>query len=774
MNNNVNIKELISRFVDGEVTDQEKQLVEDALLSSKELQSFYKELVSLNALLNDMPDEQSSLDWELNLKKEIAVIRPKEETEMKFKKKFNYKFATTVATVILVVGVSIVSMQTYSQRSMQARVRDASLYMAQQTPAGQQMQAPSVQQATVKEQQKDSGATATAQYEPYYLGSNYTTERNAAVSKREAGLAQRTYSLGDSKDKMQAMPAAYEAATRSSSGGQISSYVPSETKEMLSLSRKKDDHYSTNMPYPSEPAKIINGFVSEAEIDSYKPNDSWRDNGDFNTENYDRIYENEFLSSVENPLSTFSIDVDTASYSNVRRFLNNNQMPQPDAVRIEEMVNYFSYDYPQPQGDDPFSINIDLAACPWNQDHKLARIGLKGKTLEAGSIPPSNLVFLIDVSGSMASSNKLPLLKTAYKMMVNQLSEKERVAIVVYAGAAGQVLESTPGSDKWKIQSAIDQLSSGGSTAGGAGIKLAYNIAKQNFIKGGNNRVILATDGDFNVGTSSDSELVRIIEEKREEGIFLTVLGFGMGNYKDGKMEKLADKGNGNYYYIDTEREAKKVLVSELGSTLFAIAKDVKLQIEFNPNQVKGYRLIGYENRILAKEDFNDDTKDAGELGAGHTVTALYEIIPADSNETVRKVDELKYQQAIKVSLNEMMTVKLRYKKPHENTSKLLSRTVTSDQIKENVTGDFQFAASVAEFGLILRNSKFKANSNYDNVLSMANASKGVDQFGYRQEFIDLVNKARSIDNRNYPQDDYRDPVFGTEQNTSTPVMMFK
>jgi len=412
------------------------------------------------------------------------------------------------------------------------------------------------------------------------------------------------------------------------------------------------------------------------------------------------------------------------------------------------LINYFSYDYPEPTGKHPFSITTKGAVCPWNNKHQLMMVGLHGKTLKADKLPPSNLVFLIDVSGSMRSANKLELLKKSYKMMVNQLSQNERVAIVVYAGAAGKVLESTPASDKAKILAAIDNLQAGGSTAGGAGVKLAYQIAKDNFIKNGNNRVILATDGDFNVGVSSTGDLTRLIEEKRKDGIFLTILGFGMGNYKDGRMEQLADKGNGNYYYIDTEKEAKKVLVHELGSTLFTIAKDVKLQIEFNPQHIKAYRLIGYENRILAKEDFNDDTKDAGELGAGHTVTALYEIVPADSDESFGDVDDLIFQKRDKVKSDDMMLVKFRYKEPDENKSKLIKQTITKEDIAEQPTDDFQFAASVAEFGLLLRNSEFKGDAAYDHIIKSAEASKGKDTYGYRAELIELIKKAQSIDTR--------------------------
>jgi len=404
----------------------------------------------------------------------------------------------------------------------------------------------------------------------------------------------------------------------------------------------------------------------------------------YNTEQYDLIVETGFQSVTDHPLSTFSIDVDTAGYANVRRFLTRNQMPPKDAVRIEELINYFSYDYPEPQDETPFAVITELAACPWNKEHQLVHIGLKGRRIDTENMPASNLVFLLDVSGSMNSPDKLPLLKKGFKLLTEQLREKDRVAIAVYAGAAGLVLPSTPGNEKHTILKAIDNLQAGGSTAGAQGIKLAYRVALENFIENGNNRVILATDGDFNVGVSSDGELVRLIESKRKENIFLTVLGFGTGNLKDAKMEKLADKGNGNYAYIDNLLEAKKVLVKEMGGTLHTIAKDVKLQIEFNPAHVKAYRLIGYENRRLNKEDFNNDKKDAGELGAGHTVTALYELIPADSDEVPATVDPLKYQDSkIKpaaLESEELMTVKLRYKKPDENKSRLITHTVTSDR----------------------------------------------------------------------------------------------
>ncbi|HRW21509.1 MAG TPA: VWA domain-containing protein, partial [Bacteroidales bacterium] len=439
--------------------------------------------------------------------------------------------------------------------------------------------------------------------------------------------------------------------------------------------------------------------------------------------------------------STFSVDVDRAAYANIRRFLNQNTMPYPDVVRVEEMINYFDYDYPQPDGNHPFSTSLELGVCPWNKDHKLLLVGIQGEKMESENIPPANLVFLIDVSGSMNSSNKLPLLKQSFKILVDQLRSEDRVAIVVYAGAAGCVLESTPGSEKAKILAALDLLEAGGSTAGGAGIKLAYKIAKENFIKNGNNRVILASDGDFNVGESSDAAMERLIEEKRKEGVFLTILGFGMGNYKDSKMEKLSNKGNGNYAYIDNILEAKKMFVDELWGTLYTIAKDVKIQIEFNPAYVKGYRLVGYENRLLNKEDFNDDTKDAGEIGSGHSVTALYEIIPADSDETVGDVDELNYQKLNIKKSNDLMTLKLRYKHPNEDTSSLIENKIGISSFGK-ISDNFNLAASIAQFGMLLRDSEFKGDASYESTLALAKSAKGKDEFGYRNEYITLIEKA--------------------------------
>ena len=475
-----------------------------------------------------------------------------------------------------------------------------------------------------------------------------------------------------------------------------------------------------------------------------------QDGRDLDREGYDKRNENPFVATTKQPLSTFSIDVDTASYSNVRRFIaKQNRLPPKDAVKIEELINYFDYDYKAPTGNDPFAVDTEISVAPWNQSHRLVRIGLQGKSLDTRRLPPSNLVFLIDVSGSTGNPDKLPLLKGAFSLLVNELRPNDRVAIVVYAGAAGLVLPSTRGKNKDRILWALDQLHAGGSTAGAAGIKLAYQVARKNFIRGGNNRVILATDGDFNVGQSSDAELVRMIEGKRKQGVFLTVLGFGSGNYQDAKMEKLADKGNGNHAYIDSLLEAKKVLVSQMGGTLFTIAKDVKLQIEFNPTKVKAYRLIGYENRMLAAQDFNDDKKDAGELGAGHNVTALYEIIPAGSKEKVAGVDELKYQQVkstAAASSNELMTLKLRYKKPAGQTSKLIVHTIDDREVALGKTSkSFRFATAVAELGLLLRDSEHKGNASYAKLISRARGALGRDRQGYRKGFLQLARKAQKL-----------------------------
>ncbi len=513
------------------------------------------------------------------------------------------------------------------------------------------------------------------------------------------------------------------------------------TKSLFHRSGKKSSGLIKNSEKTISTNNSPQGFVK---LNNYKT----LDEPVTGSESYAKISENSFKLVETNPLSTFSVDVDRAAYSNVRRFINSGQKPPADAVRIEEMVNYFHYDYPEPKSEHPIEIYTELSVCPWQSKHKLLHVGMQGKKIADESLPPSNLVFLLDVSGSMSSDNKLPLLKEALKLLTNNLRENDRVAIVVYAGAAGLVLPSTFGYNKEKIIEALDKLESGGSTAGGAGIKLAYQVAKENFVHGGNNRIILATDGDFNVGASSDADMEKLIEERRNDGIFLTCLGFGMGNYKDSKMETLADKGNGNYAYIDNIDEAKKTLVTEFGGTMYTIAKDVKLQVEFNPAKVKAYRLVGYENRMLNDEDFNDDTKDAGEMGAGHTVTALYEIIPVGvESKFLPDIDKLKYQSSKINRSKEMVNVKVRYKQPLGDKSVKFEVPVKSEKSNLNETSDnYRFSASVALFGMLLRDSKYVSHGDYSTVLQMAKEGKGLDKAGYRAEFIELVNKVYKSD----------------------------
>ena len=502
-----------------------------------------------------------------------------------------------------------------------------------------------------------------------------------------------------------------------------------ETADMRSLSEPAG--YAAAAPMPTLPARDEAGA------------------GD----TYAHVKENGFFEAQKTPLSTFALDVDNASYSNVRRFLNEGQLPPRDAVRVEEMLNYFRYDYPAPAADspDPVRLSTELAACPWNPGHQLARIGVQARRIETAQLPPANLVFLVDVSGSMAEPDRLPLVQAGLRLLVRQLRPQDRVALVVYAGAAGLVLPPTPGSQPQVILDAIDRLEAGGSTAGGAGLRLAYATARQHFNQAGNNRVVLASDGDFNVGESSDAALEQLIVDQRESGVFLTVLGCGRGNLRDARMETLADKGNGNYAYLDNLDEANRVLVAQFGGTLFTVAQDVKLQIEFNPARVASYRLVGYENRLLEAEDFNNDRKDAGELGAGHTVTALYEIVPVGSAQPL--VDKLKYQQspAAPVSIqqfitNDVLTVKLRYKAPRGTTSQLLSQPLVGAPVAiANASADFRFAAAVAQFGLLLRQSEQRGTATWVATEQLANGARGSDTDGYRAELVRLVQLAKGL-----------------------------
>jgi len=522
-----------------------------------------------------------------------------------------------------------------------------------------------------------------------------------------------------------------------------------ESEEVISIYdkvRKPHKLAKAKKSAPTSSHRYLLGAVNRARMPSSPPVRYM----ERNSEDYANTKENSFKNVLTDPLSTFSIDVDAASYSNMRRFLNQSKLPPQNAIRVEEMINYFSYDYKQPTNNTPFSVNHEYGTCPWNSKHQLVHIGIQGKNIPTDNLPASNLVFLLDVSGSMNSPNKLGLLKKSFHLLVDNLREQDKVAIVVYAGAAGLVLPSTSGADKQKIKNALSNLNAGGSTAGGAGIKLAYKIAKENMMPNGNNRIIIATDGDFNVGASSNEAMEDLIAAKRKEGVFLTVLGFGMGNYKDSKMEILADKGNGNYAYIDDILEANKVLGKELGGTLHTIAKDVKIQVEFNPAVVKAYRLVGYENRLLNKEDFNDDKKDAGELGSGHTVTALYELVMAGSNENVPSVDPLKYQKQErididKISTDELMTVKIRYKKPKEDKSKLIEEVIKNKKA-EKLSTNFQFSAAVASFGMLLSRSDYNEDMTYESIISLAKQYKGKDEQGYRAEFIRLVEKASLLD----------------------------
>ena len=499
-------------------------------------------------------------------------------------------------------------------------------------------------------------------------------------------------------------------------------------------SNYQDSGASHNYMY-EETTETDDGMVTEV----YEP-EGEQNKSDFNTEEYAFIAENDFLSPAANPLSTFSIDVDNASYTNTRRFIESGEKPPIDAVRTEEFINYFNYDYPVPTKDETFSVYTEVGDCPWNSDNRLVHIGLQGYTIPVEKLPPSNLVFLLDVSGSMDDPNKLPLLKKSFKILVDKLNSKDRVAIVTYAGEDRVVLESTSCTEKSKIKEAIDNLQSGGSTNGEGGINKAYDIATENFLKEGNNRIILATDGDFNIGQSSDGALTRLIEEKRDKGVYLTILGFGMGNYKDSKMESLADHGNGNYFYIDDIRESNRVLVTNLAGTLFTIAKDVKIQVEFNPELVKEYRLIGYENRKMNAEDFANDKKDAGELGAGHTVTAIYEIVPGKASH-----QNLKYQNNQSKKSAELLWVKLRYKQPDATTSKLIEMPVKDEnRTWENNSKLFKFSAAVAAYTLILRESKYCNGFTLDDVSRIAKEVVSIDELD-KIEFIRMVEDTKLL-----------------------------
>jgi Ca-activated chloride channel family protein len=722
-------KILISAYVDGALSPDDAAAAERLLAEKPECQAYLAELRRLALSLHVLKDETLSPDAE----RKILTNTTKERSM-----KTNYwKTSAAVAASLLIVVLAYNNLKT----SIPGEITPKGVIVQVPIPAPGSQPVTVVTPSTPTPQPVNM-FMAAKQVVGNALGKTQGALNQAAAPMMEEKRAEIVSYGGNKTNTLQ-----YEPYYSNGFQGRPA-VIPDGGGEYWGTDERRNAAYGAG----SERSRIESYVYTNAYDRSFMNQpvgfNQYAQYAGSNTEEYAKVEENKFLTAADNPLSTFSIDVDTASYSNIRRYLTNNQLPPKDAARIEEMVNYFSYDYPQPKDGEPFSVTTNLAVCPWNKAHQLLRIGLKGKTPDASKLPPSNLVFLIDVSGSMQDANKLPLLKEGFKMMVRQLRPEDKVSIAVYAGNAGKILEPTSGADKDKILWAIDQLQAGGSTAGGEGILLAYQLAKDSFIKGGNNRVILATDGDFNVGVSNTGDLTRIIEEKRKDGIFLTILGFGEGNIKDSRLVQLADKGNGNYYYIDNSKEAKKVLVTELGSTLFTIAKDVKVQIEFNPAQVKAYRLIGYEKRMLAKEDFNNDQKDAGEIGAGHTVTALYEVVPASSTESFGNVDNLKYQEKVQpVVSNEVMTVKLRYKEPDKDVSKLITQAITKSDIKDEPTGDFAFASAVAEFGMLLRGSEFKADSSYDHVKKTAKASLGDDKFGFRAEFVTLVETAETLDN---------------------------
>ncbi|MCP4651802.1 MAG: DUF3520 domain-containing protein [Candidatus Omnitrophica bacterium] len=715
------MKKLISAYIDGEVSFNQREALRGHLKSCKNCNDYYQQLKKMSDILPSYKDEEISLDLEQKIKQDF--LGDKYKGVMAMRKKI-FISAGSVALVMMLVFVMVGS-QTFIKKGFQGKMLGSTQRIVDNGVLDSENKKSNLKgySAVVDEKEPVAGA--------FSLGS----AKRPKVSMAASGKNWKDFTALK-KDSI-----VFKGSTNRSDSRHI---VPHGGKVTGNLSAENYVPYETSIvDFGASFSDAGMRFQSLTNLSVAEDGLGYQEQS--NTEGYDRIYENDFLEALENPLSTFSIDVDTASYANTRRYImDQRRLPPKDAVRIEEMINYFDYQYPQPTGDDPFSIISEVGICPWNSDHKLALVGLQGKEVPMEDVPSNNLVFLIDVSGSMNNAQKLPLLKQAFKLLVKQLRQEDRVSIVVYAGAAGMVLDSTPGNEKESISRAIDNLSAGGSTAGGAGIKLAYKIAEENFLKDGNNRVILATDGDFNVGASSNAEMVRLIEANRDKGIFLTALGFGAGNYKDSKMEGIADKGNGNYAYIDNLLEAKKVFVKQLTGTLLTIAKDVKIQIEFNPSKVKAYRLIGYENRMLKKEDFNDDKKDAGELGAGHRVTALYEIVPAASKEEFGKVDALTYQQTTVAKSDDLMTVKLRYKKPDEDVSKLITNKVSASQEWE-ISNNYNFASSVAEFGMLLRNSEHKANASYGQVLIRAKTAKGADENGYRAEFIRIVETAELL-----------------------------
>ncbi len=702
--------ELLIQYLHGEISDADKAIFEKELETNTELQKELEELQNVDAFLS----ESLPIDFEESLPPQ-SHAKILETARKKTEKSRSLWFYISRAAVVSAACYAVVfswflpeKESTFSLNS-KAKLNKMTEYNLElkDAPVAEYEELEILEEAVedfiamptvemdVKEQSSLTAPPPPSPAPPIGVGLTGTVGKDMEPSSKFAGNIQREFKSAPAKLKL--------------------------------YKKLKQEKYDDDLFFLQESDKQIQTMIENS------------------NEAYDHFVENDFINVSDEALSTFSIDVDTASYSNVRRFLNRGQMPPKGSIRIEEMINYFKYDYDTPKGEAPFAVNLALSKCPWNEKAKLVRIGLKGQEIERSERPKANLVFLLDVSGSMNSQNKLPFLKKSMKLLLNNLNEEDKVAIVVYAGASGLVLPSTACSERGTIMSALDRLSAGGSTNGGAGIDLAYRTAIGNFIEDGINRVILCTDGDFNVGNTSHSGLVEQIQKNAKTGVFLSVLGFGMGNYKDSRLEKLANKGNGIYGYIDNYDEAKKLFVDQINGSLLTIAKDVKIQVEFNPQQVASYRLVGYENRKLNKQDFNDDKKDAGEIGSGHTVTALYELIPVGSEVVAPKVDELKYQPKSQESdkfIGEIMNVKVRYKKPDEDKSKLLQFPLKGDlKAVGKVSEEMKLATSVATFGMILRDSKYKGTADYDMVLKLAEGFSRAEE----KEFVELVNKAKRL-----------------------------
>ena len=744
----------LTAYVLGELEERDRVEIESALESSPELRAEIEEIRETA----DLMEEVFSPGAEMQLSPEqISRVEAATDNSVVPGRHGSVFWLKIAATLLITVGLPLVVLRNLE--SMQ----EPELQLAANIEDSQSADADRSAMPGKDLAQTASGEHSKSELEPKVAASatheSSTGEENEALA-RPAAPAEQPEEIHRSVDARAefavvvapAAPPAAAAEIDAIRAGQEQVPVP-ESASSAGIFRSRQ---IVNLPLAGRRSLPVFELTPDGKRSSGLSGRSRRDDPSspiappFNTEGYDRIRGNDFKRVLDSPLSTFSIDVDTASYANVRRVLTQGSLPPLDAVRIEEMINYFNYEYPQPTGDHPFSVNLEAASAPWRTENRLLRIGLKGRELD-GARPASNLVFLLDVSGSMSPQNKLPLLRRAMRLLVERLRPQDRVAIAVYAGASGLVLPSTPGNRKSEILGALDHLKAGGSTNGAAGIELAYSVAQSNRIEGGVNRVILATDGGFNVGVTDRGSLTRMIEEKAKQGIFLSVLGFGMGNLKDSTLEQLADKGNGNYGYIDTIREARKLLVEQMDGTLVTIAKDVKIQVEFNPARVAAYRLIGYENRALANQDFNNDEKDAGEIGAGHNVTALYELVPVGGTIPSVGVDPLKYQQPSATrsdvaSSGELLTVKLRYKQPEGETSQLLEVPYTDRGTNwPGASRDFKFAAAVASFGMILRQSPHRGNATLSSVTELARESGTIDAQGYRSEFLQLVEVARRL-----------------------------